>query len=64
MTGPFQVLGPFQFDRNKVHEREYRNSWWDERDNSDTGISHAKGVYLISLRNKEAKFSKGSVSGR
>jgi len=53
MTGPFQVVGPFKFDRNKVHEREYRNCWWDERDNSDTGISHAKGVYLISIRNKK-----------
>jgi hypothetical protein len=75
MTSPFQVVGPFQFDRNKAHEREYRNGWWDEKDNSDMGISHAKGVYLISLRNKKklcspirrnnkkAKFSKGSLSG-
>lgn len=53
MTSPFQIVGPFQFDRYEVHETEYRSDWWDDIDNDNMHISYAKGIYLISLRNKQ-----------
>ncbi len=52
LTSPFQAYGPFQFDRNKIHDREYRNAWWEARERDEPGLPWAKGVYLLSLKNK------------
>ena len=52
LTSPFHVYGPFQFDRTKVHDREYRNAWWEARHDDEFGLPKAKGVYLLSLKNK------------
>jgi hypothetical protein len=52
LTSPFQIYGPFQFDRKKIHNREYRNAWWEARDGDEAGLPWAKGVYLLSLKNK------------
>lgn len=52
LTSAFEVYGPFQFDRKKIHDLDYRNAWWDLRESEAPGLPQAKGVYLLSLRNK------------
>ena len=52
MSAELEVFGPFQLNRSKVYDREYRNAWWEDREEEFPGISQAKGVYLLSLRNK------------
>jgi hypothetical protein len=32
MAGPFNVYGPFEFDRNKVDEKPYVRQEWDAVD--------------------------------
>jgi hypothetical protein len=53
VTSPFQVYGPFQFDKKKVQDKNYRKAKWDECDNKHAGLPVAKGVYLYSLKNKQ-----------
>jgi hypothetical protein len=53
VAGQLQVYGPFRLDRWKVYERNYRNDWWKQREEKWPGISQAKGVYLLSLKNKQ-----------
>jgi hypothetical protein len=51
LTGPFQVYGPYEIDREAVHESKWRNAAWDhvnEREGAD--LANARGVYVFSLR--------------
>jgi hypothetical protein len=52
VTSPFHVYGPFQFDKKKVQDKNYRKAKWDECDSKHAGLREAKGVYLYSLKNK------------
>ncbi len=51
MGTPFCVYGPFEFDRKRINELDYRNAQWAEIDEEHYFISEAKGAYLISVRN-------------
>jgi hypothetical protein len=51
MGTPFCVYGPFEFERKRINELDYRNAKWDEIDQKHYFLSEAKGAYLISVRN-------------
>jgi hypothetical protein len=51
LTEPFQVYGPYDVDREDVHEKKWQKEAWD-RVNGKEGadLASAKGVYVFSLR--------------
>lgn len=51
---PFQIFGPFQFDGDKVADKEYLKAFWKECDDEFTQISGANGLYLFSLSNGDS----------
>lgn len=51
IKSPFQVIGPFGFDKSCVWEIQSRNDLWKEIDGEHAGLSEAQGVYLFSLSN-------------
>jgi hypothetical protein len=53
VTSSFQVYGPFEFDKKKVQNKDYRKAKWDECDSKHAGLAQAKGLYLYSLKNKQ-----------
>jgi hypothetical protein len=50
MGNPFQILGPFTFDGEKIADKEYQKTFWCELDEEHPQLSEANGLYLLSLR--------------
>jgi hypothetical protein len=53
MAQPFEVYGPFMFNRKIVAEKEHRKKVWATIDEQYRFLSEARGAYLLSLRNKQ-----------
>jgi hypothetical protein len=48
---PFEIFGPFQFNGDKIADKEYQKAFWSECDEEYAQISEANGLYLFSLSN-------------
>jgi hypothetical protein len=48
---PFEIFGPFQFNADKIADKEYQKAFWSECDEEYAQISEANGLYLFSLSN-------------
>jgi hypothetical protein len=48
---PFEIFGPFEFNGEKVADKEYQKAFWNECDEEYAQISESNGLYLFSLTN-------------
>ena len=46
---PFQIFGPFEFDGEKIADKEYQKAFWSECDEEYAQISASNGLYVFSL---------------
>jgi hypothetical protein len=51
MTTPFHVYGPFELDKEKIHEKKYQKTFWEAVEDKQSFLSGAQGVYLFSICN-------------